>query len=166
MCMFGRRQCMQAWAGDGVRCTFPEPPGTPWTDFCSRSNGGAPAREFLFSLNNGPTIPPPTGAEACSLVHGFFPTNALHASTRRMESPSMSHSCNHADAITCPHGWVPIRRPLRQGRAETYNTKGSCAHGFVLRAFEIPSTEHGARTALGFVAHIRSSQRPSASGFK
>ena len=60
MCMFGRRQCMQAWAGDGVRCTFPEPPGTPWTDFCSRSNGGAPAREFLFSLNNGPTIPPPS----------------------------------------------------------------------------------------------------------
>ena len=29
----------------------------------------------------------------------------------------------------------------------------------------IPSTEHGARTALGFVAHNRPSQRPSASGF-
>ena len=43
----------------------------------------------------------------------------------------MPHSCNHARAITCPHGWVPFRRSLRPGRAETYDTLGSCAHGMV-----------------------------------
>ena len=83
-----------------------------------------------------------------------FSNECINASPRRMESPAMPHSRNHAHAITCPHGWVPIRRSLRPGRAETYNIAGSCAHGMISGRVYPVDLARRAKTALGFVAHI------------
>ena len=132
---------MQAWAGDGVGCTFPEPPGTPWTEGLLEEQRWGWARVLAIYTVPYPMLSPDDGTpfhgprhRTCftQTLSRFDPLVVRYQIHNRHATSSISHTKSRHTSRRAHH-----RLPFSRGRQRLSGGEGLNDEGVTLRSGRI-----------------------------